>query len=471
LRTGGYGSVIGSPAKWNFDITAANCSDVIYFTVDQTGQTTAPRRANVIAITNPYAICPGNATGQTPTVKFALALPYGTQTSPVLSLDGNVLYVIESRPSANGGPILHAINVNNITSTPGSYDFGTLTWTSVHTLAAPTGLPTSEQLFELTFAGITNTSSSPYLDYENDQIFFGDTGGRVRRVRKVSTTSAAIDATTFPVACGANALTSPVFYNDQVIVTSANGRLYRIDISGGGPYTCIASEQGGSGAGVAGGLSAPVIDVTNSKILVTTNDDAFVGMQAIGIFNLMFAANESYVSAQLIGGGSNFAPQTATFDEAFWSTNNGNVYAVGRSTFGGNGTMLVRLPYNGATIGAPAGYATLTRSGGGAATVATSPVTEFLTAAATNPDYLYVGGGGGTYLFLNRISAGFNGTSNAPVAMAGSFAVPGGVTSGIIIDTRTTSMTGLTALSNVYFGTIGIASTTQSTIVQVAQAF
>jgi hypothetical protein len=29
LRTGGFGSVIGSPAKYSFDITASNCSDVI----------------------------------------------------------------------------------------------------------------------------------------------------------------------------------------------------------------------------------------------------------------------------------------------------------------------------------------------------------------------------------------------------------------------------------------------------------
>ena len=57
--------------------------------------------------------------------------------------------------------------------------------------------------------------------------------------------------------------------------------------------------------------------------------------------------------------------------------------------------------------------------------------------------------------------------------MAGSFAVPGGVgvASGISIDTRTALITGTTATANVYFGTIGVASTTQSRIVQVAQQF
>ena len=127
---------------------------MIYFTVDQAGSASA---VNVIAITNAYAGCTGNATGATPTVKFGIALPYGTATSAVPSLDGTVLYVIESRPSANGGPILHAINVNNITTNPGAYNFTTNTWTQTHTLSAsPIGTASSEQLFQLTYAGITN---------------------------------------------------------------------------------------------------------------------------------------------------------------------------------------------------------------------------------------------------------------------------------------------------------------------------
>ena len=97
LNTGGYGNVVGSPAKYNFDLAANNCSDVIYFTVDQAGGAAA---VNVIAITNPYAGCTGNATGTTPTVKFGIALTAGTATSAVPSFDGKVLYVIESRATA-----------------------------------------------------------------------------------------------------------------------------------------------------------------------------------------------------------------------------------------------------------------------------------------------------------------------------------------------------------------------------------
>src|SRR4029450_494545 len=149
--------------------------------------------------TNAYAGCSGNAVGTTPTVKGAIAMTAGTATSAGPSLDGDVLYVLESR---GAGAILRAINVENITSTPGSYNFGTQTWTSTHTLAAPDGTATSEQLFQITFAGIVNNVSSPYLDYNNNQIFFGDSAGRIHRVVNTHLTTASRDLTNLPNTAG-----------------------------------------------------------------------------------------------------------------------------------------------------------------------------------------------------------------------------------------------------------------------------
>jgi hypothetical protein len=469
LQTGGFGSVVGTPAKYSFDVTASNCSDVIYFTVDQAG---AASTVNVIAITNAYAGCSGNPAGATPTVKFGLRMGTGTATSAVPSLDGTVLYVIESRVSGSGGPILHAINVNNITTTPGTYNFGTKVWSNAHTLAAPTGTASSEQLFQIAFSSVSNNQSSPYLDYDNNQIFFGDSTGKVHRVTSTNTTSAAGDASGFPVSCGTSALGSPVFVNGQVIVTSADGKLYRIDTTVAPPYTCIPSVQGGAGTsgGVGGGFSDPVIDITNDKIIVVSNNAASFGIRGIGTIDLMFASGASQTSGQSLGAGSTtIAPTSPTFDDAFWSGNNGNIYAAGAPSSGA-GTYLIKVPYNAGTLNTPTGFAALANSG--AATVATSPVTEFLTAAtAGNPDFVFIGGGGGNYKFMNRIGSGFGGTNAAPTAVAGSFAVPGGAISGISIDTRTTAMTGTTATANIYFGTVGVASTTQSTIVQLAQQF
>jgi hypothetical protein len=463
LKTGGFGNVVGSPAKYSFDISAANCSDVIYFTVDQAGAATTP---NVIAITNAYAGCAGNAAGTTPTVKWAIAMTSGTATSTVPSLDGSVLYVLESSAA---GVVLHAINVNNITTNPGSYSFLTQSWLTTHTLAAPTGTASSEQLFQIAFPGVVNDVASPYLDYAGNQLFFGDSAGRIQHVVNTNLATASRDVTHFTNACGTAQLQSPVFVNGQVIVSSYNGRLYRLDTTGASPYTCTASQQGGSGVGLAGALSPPVVDVTNNEIVVATNDAAGYGIAGIGTFNLMFASGAAQVTGVQLGAKTTTAPVAPSFDDAFWSTNNGNAYAVGSPTAGGD-TYLVRFPYNGG-LGSAAGYAQLHRSGA-ASMVAASPVTEFLTASSlANKDFVFVGGGGGSYLFMNRIGAGFAGSDTTPVGMDSWFAVTGGAISGIVIDTRTSNITGSTATANIYFGTMGVGATTQSTIVQLAQQF
>lgn len=72
---------------------------------------------------------------------------------------------------------------------------------------------------------------------------------------------------------------------------------------------------------------------------------------------------------------------------------------------------------------------------------------------------------------MNRISSDFGGSDGTPATMTSTFAPAQGVMSGIIIDTRTLAMTGATATANIYFGTVGVAKTTQSTIVQLAQRF
>jgi hypothetical protein len=467
LRTGGFGDVLGSPAKYSFDITAFNCSDVMYFTVDQSG---AAARPNVIAITNAYASCPGNAAGTTPTVKWGIRMPNGTATSAVPSLDGTVLYVLE-----NANPvILHAINVNNITTNPGTYNFGTTNWSNAHTLStSPIGTPTSEQLFQITFpAGVTNNVSSPWLDYTGNQLFFGDSTGRIQHVINTHLSTASRDTTNFTNQCGTNQLTSPVFIYGQVIVTSYNGYLYRLDTAGTSPYTCIRSSQigGGTANGIAGSVSSPIVDVGNDQIIVSTNNGSGVTSAGIATFAVMFASNAVYTSAASLGPETTQAPVNGTFDDAYWSNGTGNYYVVGANAANTN-TYVYKFPYNG-SLGAAAGFVQLHRSGA-SAVVATSPVTEFLSTGTPNKDEVYVSGGGGTYLFMNRVLAGFAGSDASPVSMANWFATPGGgAVSTIIIDTNTAAVTGGTATANIYYGTKAVGpSTTQSTIVQLAQQF
>jgi hypothetical protein len=467
LNTGGAGGVTSFPAKFSFDITASSCNDVIYFTFPQAGGAST---VNVIGVTNPYAGCTGNALGSTPTVKFGIALPFNATNSSVLSLDGNLLYLIESRPPASGGAILHAINVANITTNLGTYNFSTGLWTSTHTLAAPTGGAGSEQLFEIAFAGVDDIRSSPYLDYDSQQMFFGDVSGNIHRIINANSTAASEDTTHFPVACGTKEIRAPVFTNGQVFATSADGKLYRIDTTVSPPFTCVASAAVGTGVN-SGELASPVVDVTNSKVIVVTGSNAG-GNKQMSLFPQNFAAGASPLSSVILGqGNAGNRPRIPAFDNAFFTTNNGNLYVGGDMTTGGH-DYLIRVPYNGTSFSAAAGFAELHHSGG-TSSMKSSPVAEFLTASLLpNPDFVYVGGSTGvSYAFMNRISSGFGGTDAAPVqinltcASCGFFSVPAGADSGIIVDNRTAIVAGSAATANIYFGTLG------STVVQLAQQF
>ena len=265
--------------------------------------------------------------------------------------------------SANGGPILHAINVNNITTNPGSYNFTTNTWTSVHTLAAPNGTATSEQRFALTFASTTNTLSSPYFDYDNNRHLFGDGAGRIHRINNALNTTAA-EASGWPKTCSTIGFQSPMGYDNQLIAGNTDGYLYRIDMSVANP-TCIAAQRFGGGnasEGAPGGLTSPTIDITNEKILVTTGDTATGEYKALAVYNLRFAAAEAPVSVALLGNADSVPAQFPALDNAFWSNNDGNVYAVGTG-FTAN-TLLMRVPYNGVTFGTVAGHAQFRRNTG-----------------------------------------------------------------------------------------------------------
>jgi hypothetical protein len=215
-------------------------------------------------------------------------------------------------------------------------------------------------------------------------------------------------------------------------------------------------------------MSAPILDVTNSR-LISGSNNANGGGRGVGAFDLNFALGGSPTSFVYTGtANTTIAPVAPTFDDAFWSNNNGSLYASGTNVAGTN-TYLVRVGYDG-EIGVITGNAALTHTSSNAV-VGTSPVTEFLTGAASNGDFLFVGGSTGNYKFMNRISAGFTGADATPSTMAGSFTPVQGIMSGISVDTNLAAMTGATAKANIYFGTIGVAATTMSTIVQLAQAF
>ena len=100
-----------------------------------------------------------------------------------------------------------------------------------------------------------------------------------------------------------------------------------------------------------------MFDVTNTNIIVVNNNANGSLVRTVGMFDVSFASGASWASSAFIGlGNATIAPQPPSFDDAFWSTNNGNIYAPGAPSTGA-GTYLIRVPYNGTAVSAAAGYA------------------------------------------------------------------------------------------------------------------
>ena len=144
-------------------------------------------------------------------------------------------------------------------------------------------------------------------------------------------------------------------YANQLVAGNTNGYLYRIDTSAGSP-TCIQAQRLGGGTaaeGNPGGLTSPTIDVTNSKILVTTGDTAVGENKALAVYNLTFAAGEAPVAVAFLGAADAVPAQFPALDNDFWENNDGNIYAIGTAST--TNTLLMRVPYNGATLLTAAG--------------------------------------------------------------------------------------------------------------------
>ena len=147
-----------SPVKYSLDANAPpDCiNDYAAFGLNVAGLTGG--QANFVGLNNLYS-GPGGLCGSgSPTVLFA----YNTTTtaggavitSPVLSLDGTKIAFVES---ATGAAVFHVLTWS---SGPGN---GTSP-----TNSADPGVGNSASMTSLTYASITNTRSSPWVDYNAD---------------------------------------------------------------------------------------------------------------------------------------------------------------------------------------------------------------------------------------------------------------------------------------------------------------
>lgn len=252
------------PAKFSFDPAAPpSCAnDYVVFGLAVVGVTGGA--ANLVGFNNLYAGAgpPAGICGAAPSVMFA----YNTTTvaggkivlSPVLSEDGKKIAFVESTPGATASAIFHV-----------------LTWTAGQGTIAASVAPGA--MTSLTFSTATgSTTSAPWVDYFSDIAYLGTDDGKVYKITGVfKGTPTLAGAPTWPVTVSAaSRLTPPVLDNrlGMLMVGSANGNLYQINIATGALASVVIGRRGGGNKGF-GILGAPIVDVTNGTTFVVSSND------------------------------------------------------------------------------------------------------------------------------------------------------------------------------------------------------
>lgn len=242
------------PAKFSFDPGAPpDCvNDYVAFGLAVAGVTAG--QANLVAFNNLYSGT-GGLCGAAPTVKFA----YNTTTvaggkivtSPVLSLDGKKIAFVES------------IGTSAI--------FHVLTWTAGQGTLAAAAAPT---MTSTTFSTANNsTTSSPWIDYSSDVAYLGADNGLVYKITGVFKGTPTLAGSPWPVTVSTNFhLTPPVLDNSRgvLMVGSANGSLFQINIKTGALATLVVGKSGSTSPGI---VAAPIVDVTNGTTFVVSAND------------------------------------------------------------------------------------------------------------------------------------------------------------------------------------------------------
>jgi len=250
------------PSKFSFDPAAApDCTnDYVVFGLPVAGVNGG--QANLIGINNLYSGTAGLC-GSAPTVLFAYNTTTATGgkivTSPIISLDGTKIGFVESLGT--------------------SCIFHVLTWNASDGGGIKTAVaPTAGEMTSVTFSTTANnTSSSPWIDYTNDIVYVGSDDGVINKITGVfNGTPTLVNDTIWPVTVSTGFHLTPPVLDAQLgalMIGSANGSLYRINITTGAVSTL--SVGAGTGNGI---VSPPIVDVTNGTTFVVSGNDGTSGV-------------------------------------------------------------------------------------------------------------------------------------------------------------------------------------------------
>jgi hypothetical protein len=419
------------PAKWNGDPTAApNCdTDYVIYTITAVGST--PGQPSIVGLNNLYTAASGTVfcpNPPYPSNQPNFLFSYNTNsisngritTSPVLSVDGKKVAFVETTPaSGTKSAVFHVLTIPPPTGPQ-------------QLTVTPASLPPAGALKSVTIAAMSDTRSSPWVDYPSDTAYVALDDGRLYKITGVfNGTPTVVMTAPWPITINLGSfLTSPVLDSTtgNIFIGARNGRLYTVNVNTPGPVTTIqVGRTSGAGSSNPGIFDSVMFDSTGATVFtVTANDNVSTRAAVVQVNATSPFAIVSRVDIGLgNSGGGNINLYDGDFDNNYF-----NAPATGHMLICGTGTADTTpyrylLNFNASGILQPGSSTQISTD----ATARCSPVTEYF-----NPNI-----SGGTDFFFWGV------TKSCPTHAAGcvmaltnettlaAAPVTGG-TSGIIID-------------------------------------
>lgn len=452
------------PAFFASSFTTTSCSDYIVFPVNTGGKSgTGTGQANFVGFNNLYS---GTCTGTVPMVAFAFYVGQGTfQTSPVPSLDGTKIALIESNNSTKGTRTnFHVLTLGtNGTGNGGPYNSPAVPHTIINNGVTKTTTATNNatDAYVSLVGNPSITRSSPYVDYTNDVAYIGDDKGRLHKITGVFTgTPTEVSGSGWPANVKPNAiLTGPILdgLTGNILVGASNGALYCVVSTTGSP--CSNPSRSVSGASTAGTvLDAPVVasDGTNSWVFSEANGTSGSTSEAVLMQSDTNLTSASVVRANMGEAGTDL--YNGDFDNTYYSSNpgaySGYMYFCGNLS-GAATPALYRIGFNSAGTMNSANDGNslqLVASGNRGTTVDCTPLTEVYN-GTTDMLFLGVKGSGNpsgcagdACIMSFTLGTSFPSAPAAEYSLVGN----GNGSSGLVIDNTSTQA----GASQIYFSNL-----------------
>jgi hypothetical protein len=283
INLGGKVLIGNSPAEFSEDPANPNCTnDYVVFAPNAVGVTGG--QATLLAVNGLYTNASGTGgrcvpSNPGPFVMFAYntsTLSQGrVRTSPVLSLDGKKIAIVESNTTTS---VLHVVTWASNTRTPACSSSNPQNGCRNNLSAVP-GAGNAGSMVTVTYAnaanGTNNSASSPWIDYDADVIYVGADDGAIHKITGVFRgTPTVVNDGTWPVTVRAGAkLTSVV--QDQVtgklFVGDNRGFLNAVSYIAPGPVQSLRVGQSNRRNGMI--FDAPLVDSGNGIVFVTSPND------------------------------------------------------------------------------------------------------------------------------------------------------------------------------------------------------